>query len=164
MNEERLWAPWRMEFIRDGAKDGECFLCKAGVGGDDRALQVARRGRLCFCVLNRFPYNNGHLLIAPYRHEARLEGLTAGERAEILDLTIQAKLTLDAVCAPHGFNVGLNLGQAAGAGLESHLHMHIVPRWSGDTNFVTTVGSVKVIPQALEEMWRLLSEAWREAP
>ena len=154
-----------MEYIRNGVDKQACFLCKAGEGpaDADRERHVARRGELCFCVLNRYPYTNGHLLIAPYRHEAALEGLTPEEQAELMRMTAEAKKALDAVCSPHGYNIGINLGREAGAGLEEHLHLHIVPRWSGDTNFVTTVGSTRVIPQALDEMWRQLAESWERA-
>ena len=155
-----LWAPWRLEYINHGLDNGECFLCRAAQSDDDAAVHVVRRSSLCFCLLNLYPYNNGHLLIAPYRHEAQLEALTPDETADLMDLTIQAKRTLDKVCRPNGFNLGINLGRPAGAGLESHLHMHIVPRWTGDTNYITTIGATKVIPQALEEMWRQLREGW----
>jgi len=160
MDMDRLWAPWRMEFIRHGLKDGECFLCAAARSDDDAACHVVRRGENCFCLLNRYPYNNGHLLISPYRHVGELEALSSDELNELMDLTIQAKRALDLACAPHGYNVGINLGRVAGAGLEEHLHMHVVPRWSGDTSFLTTIGSAKMIPQALEEMWSLLREKW----
>ena len=149
-----------MTYIRSADDDNACFLCHAAEGADDRATMVVGRSETCICLLNRYPYNNGHLLVAPIRHEAALEGLTPAEQADLMALTTHAKKALDRVCQPHGFNLGVNLGRVAGAGLEAHLHMHIIPRWSGDTNFVTTVASVKVIPQSLEEMWQLLSEVW----
>ncbi len=157
---DRLWAPWRMAGIREGFAEGECFLCEAAEATDHKAHYVVARSAGCFCLLNLYPYNNGHLLVAPYRHEADLEALDEAERADLLTLTVQAKKALDTVCAPHGFNIGMNLGQAAGAGLAAHVHLHIVPRWSGDTNFMTTLGSAKIIPQALDEMWKRLTEAW----
>jgi ATP adenylyltransferase len=162
---ECLWAPWRMEFIRDVSRQedsGECFLCRAAAADDLAACLVVKRTPLAMAVLNRYPYNNGHLLIAPLRHVAQLEELEREEMAEISDLLIQAKKLMDYLMTPHGYNIGLNLGRAAGAGLEAHLHVHIVPRWVGDVNFMTTVGSAKVIPQSLEELWRLLSEAWSQ--
>jgi len=162
---ENLWAPWRMEFIRGlGGKAGGCFLCAAAAGRDDRANLVVRRGRTALCLLNRYPYNNGHLLISPFRHEGKIEALSREELAEILSMTIAAKKLLDRLMSSNGYNIGINLGRAAGAGLDEHFHLHVVPRWSGDTNFVTTVGSVKVIPQALEELWRLLDEEWKKEP
>lgn len=159
---ESLWAPWRMDFIRKVDEGGGCFLCRAATEKEDQRNLVVRRGESCFCVLNRYPYNNGHLLIAPYRHEAALEHLTPAERAEVMDMTVEAKQALDRLVAPHGYNMGINLGRVAGAGLAEHVHLHIVPRWSGDTNFITTVGSAKVIPQALDEMWQLLAEEWQK--
>jgi len=160
MPTDRLWAPWRMEFIRNVDGDTGCFLCRAASAGDDRESAVVRRGKTCLCVLNLFPYNNGHLLISPFRHEGRLEALTEAERNEVMSLTLEAKLALDRLVEPHGYNIGINLGRTAGAGLVEHFHLHVVPRWSGDVNFMTTVGSTKVIPQALEEMWTLLRKEW----
>ena len=157
---ERLWAPWRMEFIRNVEDNKGCFLCAAADATNDREGYVVRRGSACLCLLNLYPYNNGHLLIAPLRHESALETLTVEERNEIMAMTVEAKLTLDKAVGAHGYNVGVNLGRIAGAGLEAHFHQHVVPRWSGDTNFITTVGSTKVIPEALEAMWNLLSKEW----
>jgi len=164
MSIERLWAPWRMDFIRNSDDQDGCFLCKAASEkGKDRENGVVRRGCLCFAILNRYPYNNGHLLLCPVRHVAGLEDLTADERAELMAMVVDAKLALDRVVGAHGYNIGANLGRAAGAGLEDHFHLHLVPRWSGDVNFMTSVGSTKVIPQALDEMWELLSEEWNRA-
>lgn len=160
---ECIWAPWRMEFIRDvGRQEGadECFLCRAAETSDLAACHVVKRTEAAVALLNRYPYNNGHLLVAPRRHVAQLEELTRAEHDEIRALTIQAKQLMDCLMTPHGYNIGINLGRAAGAGLEAHLHAHIVPRWVGDSNFMTTIGSSKVIPQSLEELWRVLSEAW----
>jgi ATP adenylyltransferase len=157
---DTLWAPWRMEYILADKEEADCFLCAARDCDDDKAALVVARSAECFVVLNKFPYNNGHLLIVPNRHEATLEGLTKSEMADMMALTVKAKAALAKVCAPQGFNIGINLGQIAGAGLECHIHTHIVPRWSGDTNFITSVASTKVIPQALEEMWQLLHDAW----
>jgi len=160
---ETLWAPWRMAFIKDCDKEAGCFLCRAGMAQESRRDRVVRRGKTVFALLNRYPYNNGHLLIAPVRHEGRLEALTPEEMTEVLSLTAEAKTVLDRVMSPQGYNVGANLGRVAGAGLEAHFHMHLVPRWSGDTNFMTTVGSAKVIPQALDDLWELLTAGWDEA-
>jgi len=165
MSMDRLWAPWRMEFIRNVHETEGCFLCRASAGTDDRDSLVVRRGSTCFCLLNLYPYNNGHLLIAPFRHEARLEGLTDDELSDLMSLAVEAKRVLDHAVGAHGYNLGANLGRVAGAGLEEHFHLHLVPRWAGDTNFITTVGSTKVIPQALDEMWSVLSKEWnRVAP
>ena len=159
---DRLWAPWRMEFIRRGDDREGCFLCRAAAAKADRESLVVRRGESCFCVLNRYPYSNGHLLIAPYRHEGEIEVLSRTERGEVMSMMVEAKKALDGAVAPHGYNVGINLGRVAGAGLAEHFHLHIVPRWSGDTNFMTTVASAKVIPQALDEMWQLLAAEWEK--
>jgi len=162
---ECLWAPWRMEFIRDAGRQeaaNECFLCRAAAAEDLAASLVVKRAPLALAVLNRYPYNNGHLLVAPRRHVAQLEELTREEMDVIGALIVQAKKLMDCLMTPHGYNVGINLGRAAGAGLEAHLHAHVVPRWVGDTNFMTTIGSTKVLPQSLEELWRLLSDAWAQ--
>lgn len=159
MSLECLWAPWRMDFIRDnGCGKAGCFMCEAAKGGNDHEMMVVLRGRTSYCMLNRYPYNNGHLLIAPCRHEGRLEALTPDELSEMMAHIVEAKRRLDALMSPQGYNVGLNLGVAAGAGVADHLHFHIVPRWAGDTNFMTSIGSTKVIPQSLDELWHRLTE------
>ena len=163
MPKDLLWAPWRMEFIRQADDQDGCFLCRAAESDRDRELLVVHRGETCLCMLNRYPYNNGHLLIAPYRHEGTLDALTNAEQLEIMTMTRDATLALGRAVSPQGYNIGANLGRIAGAGLVDHFHMHVVPRWSGDTNFMTTVGSAKVIPQALNELWSLLSEEWDRA-
>ncbi len=163
MGLDRLWAPWRMEFIRSDLDQEGCFICGAADGSDDRQNLVVRRGSACFCLLNRYPYNNGHLLIAPFRHEGLIEALTSKELTEIMVLTVEAKKALDSTINPHGYNMGINLGRTAGAGLPEHLHLHVIPRWTGDTNFVTTAGSTKVIPQALEQLWAELHAHWEKS-
>ncbi len=151
----RLWAPWRNTFITQ-SKRGRCFLCRAKASRADRAHRVIARDRQAFALLNLYPYNNGHLLIAPVRHVASLERLTAGEwdamRRLIRRLTARLKRTLH----PQGYNVGMNLGRAAGAGIPGHLHLHLVPRWNGDTNFMPVLGRTKVISQSLDELYTLL--------
>ena len=148
-----------MEYIL-APKSGRCFLCDAFRLRDDRAHLVLRRGRTCAVLLNRYPYNNGHLMIAPLRHAAGLTDLTAAERHEMMDLADEAIRALRAVIRPEGFNVGVNLGKAAGAGLDRHVHLHVVPRWSGDTNFMPVTAGVKVIPQALDDLWARLRKAF----
>jgi len=155
---KQLWAPWRMTFIRDNKKEKGCFLCQAAKGkGPDRNLVVARRDK-CFCLLNKFPYNNGHLLVAPYRHKGRLSDLTREELSDVMWLLRDAQEALRKALAPDGFNLGANIGAAAGAGVPGHFHFHIVPRWKGDTNYMPVLGDVKVIPQALSEIARDLRE------
>ncbi len=143
-----------MDYIRaPGDRDG-CFLCRAlASGADDRTHHVVLRGKRCGALLNRYPYNNGHLLIAPVRHIAELRDLDAAERLELMDLLDRAIELLRCAMRPDGFNAGLNLGRVAGAGLESHLHLHLVPRWNGDTNFMPVTAATKVIPQALDDLW-----------
>jgi len=150
MSDRPLWAPWRIEYIR-GPKPGECIFCAAAGSEDDQAYGVVHRGRRCLVMLNAFPYSSGHLMVAPHRHLASLEDLDGDELAEITELTLRALRALRAVMAPDGFNLGVNLGQVAGAGFADHVHQHVVPRWEGDTNFMPVVGDTRVIPQALED-------------
>lgn len=159
---ERLWAPWRMTYIGGITPGGGCFLCDILQGDDDAANLVIERRRGAFVVLNRFPYNNGHTLICPNAHKATLEELTDDELLELMQTTRDTVALLRRVMRPDGFNVGLNIGRAAGAGLPGHVHMHIVPRWDGDTNFMPVLGDVKVIPQALQDLRDLLLEALKE--
>lgn len=160
---DRLWAPWRLAYItapkdKPPAGGDECFMCRAANGADDRANLVVHRTELSLVMLNLYPYNNGHLLVTPKAHKARLDELTD---AELLDLqrTIQ-KMTgvIERRMKPDGFNIGLNLGRAAGAGVPTHLHWHIVPRWFGDSNFMTAVGDMRVLSQSLDALYDLLVE------
>ncbi len=163
MPEKRpLWAPWRTEFIR-APRRGECFLCANEMphSRPEESLIVAR-GTVAFVILNRYPYNSGHLLIAPYRHVDRLARLTAGERAELMELAARAETVLETVMAPDAFNVGLNLGAAAGAGVADHLHMHIVPRWHGDTNFMPVLADTRCVPEALDKTAELIRKTWND--
>jgi ATP adenylyltransferase len=150
-----LWAPWRMKYIASGMEDG-CFVCRAFEGDDDRENLVLKRGETCGVMMNRYPYSNGHLMICPYRHVGDIVDLNGGEREESMDLLAQSVKALRAVMQPQGFNVGINLGAVAGASLVEHVHTHVVPRWEGDTNFMPVIGDVKIIPQALGELWDLL--------
>ncbi len=156
-----LWAPWRMQYIvqcRDEG-DGECFICAAVRADKDRDNLLLRRTRHSCVILNKFPYNNGHLLIAPLQHKAELHDLSDEETLDIMH-TLQAMVELlRTTLSPHGFNIGLNLGRVAGAGLPGHLHWHVVPRWQGDTNFMPVVADTKVISQSLLALYDLLSGA-----
>ena len=154
---KRLWAPWRMEYILQARLPG-CFLCEAVHSNNDEENLVLERGNSAFLIMNRYPYNNGHLMVAPYQHADTLEALPHETLAEIMRMCSGACAMLRKALKPHGFNVGLNIGGAAGAGLKEHLHMHILPRWDGDTNFMPTLAQTKVIPQALGELWRQLKE------
>lgn len=156
-----LWAPWRMAFIR-GPRRKSCFFCDyAKSPGRDRENLVLLRGRSCFVLMNRFPYNNGHLMVAPMSHRGSLGRLSPGARAEMFDLLVAAQEGLDRELRPHGYNIGINLGRVAGAGVPGHVHIHIVPRWNGDTNFMPVLGLTKVIPEALRDLHGRLQKALR---
>lgn len=155
---ERLWTPYRMTYIREARKDAEgCPFCH--IPEHDDGLVIAR-GASTYAVLNLHPYNPGHLMVLPYRHVAELEDLTEEESREVTTLTQQAIRTIKVVSEPHAFNVGLNLGNAAGGSLADHLHQHVVPRWTGDANYITVIGNTKTLPQLLEDTARLLREHW----
>jgi ATP adenylyltransferase len=172
VNYEQLWAPWRLGYIK-GEKtasapipaekllpgaDPECFICQAVPDEDerDRECLVVHRGKLAIALLNRYPYNNGHLLVAPRRHLGCLEELDDATHLELMQTLRGLIVALKKTIQPEGFNVGLNLGKVAGAGLPGHLHWHIVPRWNGDTHFMPILAGVRVIPQSLEELWELI--------
>lgn len=169
---ERLWTPHRMSYVTGAEAAPErdpdlpaCPFCRitadpAASADDDL---VVRRGSVAYAVLNLYPYNSGHLMVLPYRHVADLDALTAQESAELMSLTQEALRALRAISQPHAFNVGLNLGGPAGGSLSGHLHQHVVPRWSGDANFMTVVAGTKTLPQLLEDTRDLLVEAWDEA-
>lgn len=142
--------------------ESECPFCAALSAEDDRAYYILHRGEHCFVILNKYPYNNGHLMILPYRHIRDFSDLTAQERAEFNDLLELSLAAHRQSSNPDGFNVGMNLGAAAGAGIESHLHMHVVPRWSGDTNFMTAINQTRAIPELLEDAWDRLKPAFDE--
>lgn len=154
----RLWAPWRIEYIRSQKKD-ECFLCDAASGGDEEHLVLARSER-ALVIMNRFPYNSGHVMVCPLRHVADIIALEPEESGEVWKLVRESVRALREKLAPDAFNVGLNLGKAAGAGLEEHLHFHVVPRWEGDTNFMPVLSSTRVVPEALKETYSLLRPAF----
>ena len=160
MESKNLWAPWRIGYVQGLAEKSDCFICDYLKRPDDDAQNlVLWRSSHCVMLLNRFPYNNGHLLIAPTAHKADLQELTDAEMLELMQMVARAQQTLTKAIKPQGFNVGLNLGRCAGAGLPGHLHFHIVPRWEGDTNFMAITGEVRVIPQALADSYQLLRTA-----
>jgi ATP adenylyltransferase len=161
----RLWTPHRLAYIQGagkptgpGAEEG-CPFCVAPTLSDEESLIVAR-GRLVYAILNLYPYNSGHVLVCPYRHIADYTELTAEESAEFADYTTRAIRALRTASGPHGFNIGMNLGSVAGAGIAAHLHQHVVPRWGGDTNFMPVVGRTRVLPQLLADTRKLLADAW----
>ena len=145
---DRLWAPWRLSYVTAApAPATDCIFCDAHAGRDIDL--VLYRGTSCYVILNLYPYNNGHLMVVPNRHLSALEALRPDERGELMELSRLAEMVLNDAFQPHGINVGINLGKAAGAGIENHLHIHLVPRWSGDTNFMTAVGETRVLPEDL---------------
>lgn len=160
---ERLWTPHRMAYIQSepSEDDGSCPFCTIPTLPDDESLVIAR-GALTYAVLNLHPYNPGHLMVVPYRHVAELEDLTGEEATGLTTMTQEAIRVLKSTAAPHGLNVGINLGGVAGGSLADHLHQHVVPRWSGDANFITVIGGTKVLPQLLAETRALLADAWRK--
>jgi ATP adenylyltransferase len=145
---EHLWSPWRLAYVTgaSGAASA-CIFCKAGEPDRDRLVLV--RGRLSYVILNLYPYNNGHVMVVPDRHIASLEVSTPEERLELMRFTRHAEMALTEAYAPQGINIGINLGRPAGAGVVDHLHVHLVPRWNGDTNFMTVIGNVRVLPEEL---------------
>lgn len=160
---ERLWSPWRYRYVSKATPADACIFCAKHAGRNDEENLIVHRGRHNFILLNLYPYTTGHLMVAPYAHVAMLDELPAEAAAELMELTQAAVRRLREVYRPHGLNVGMNLGECAGAGIAGHLHMHILPRWPGDANFMTTIGETRVMPEELPETWRRLSEAFRTA-
>jgi ATP adenylyltransferase len=144
---ERLWSPWRLAYVTGAGGDSGCIFCDTAQPG--REDLIVARGRLSFVILNLYPYNNGHLMVVPTRHVASLALTTAEERDELMRFTRHAEMALTEAYTPQGINVGINLGRPAGAGVVDHLHVHLVPRWNGDTNFMSVIGDVRVLPEAL---------------
>jgi ATP adenylyltransferase len=160
---ERAFTPWQMEYILSDKQEG-CVFCEMLDADDDRARLIVCRGERAFIVLNKYPYNNGHFMVVPYRHVDTLEALAPVEMAELMKLTTLGIRALRETMRPDGFNVGANIGEAAGAGVKDHFHLHVVPRWNGDNNFMAVIGDVKLIPQMLAETRDLLEGAIRAAP
>jgi ATP adenylyltransferase len=155
---ERLWAPWRMQYIGGDRPEG-CVFCAQATRSDEEAL-IVHRGERCYAVLNLYPYAGGHLMILPFRHVAAPGDLSAEERAELWELLAKALAATASALGAQGHNVGFNLGTAAGAGIEDHLHLHVVPRWNGDVNFMPVLADVRVMPQLLSETRAVIAAAW----
>ena len=155
MNQDKLWAPWRIEYITS-EKPKECFLCQYPKDNNDQKRLILYRGDETFVIMNYYPYNNGHLLIAPYQHTSEISDLSSNAKLEMMNLMEASIKILKESMNAEGFNTGFNLGKVAGAGIKDHLHMHIVPRWNGDTNFMPVLGHTKVISEGLEETWKKL--------
>ncbi|MGA9162555.1 MAG: HIT domain-containing protein [Actinomycetota bacterium] len=163
---DRIWSPWRMAYIQAAKERGDdagCIFCDLPAGGDDEGTKILARGEHAFVILNSFPYNPGHLMVAPFRHVGDFSALEPGELAEVDALIARSIRALEAELEPHGFNLGMNLGRVAGAGIPDHLHWHIVPRWNGDTNFMPVVGQTRVLPELLEESYARLRPRFEPA-
>src|SRR6266545_3450512 len=145
-----LWTPWRYHYISTGGESEACIFCAAAADPDDRARLVVDRGPRCFVILNRFPYTSGHVMVVPYEHTATLEALPEETAAEMMKLAQSSECILRAEYRPDGLNLGMNLGKSAGAGVTGHVHLHVLPRWAGDANFMTTVGETRVLPEDLD--------------
>ena len=156
---DNLWAPWRKEYIKQIGKEQGCFLCQELEKEDSAENLILYRGKYSFIILNRYPYSNGHVMVAPLRHTGNFEELKKEELQEIFTLSQKLIAALKKVYNPQGFNLGINLGRCAGAGLIDHLHLHIVPRWEGDTNYMLVTGNTKVIPESLEEGYKQIKKA-----
>ena len=159
MSEERLWAPWRLEYIK-GPKPDECIFCAKPDAGDDRTSLIVHRGERAFVILNAYPYNNGHLMVAPFEHVPSIEELDPDSLLELMQLAQRSLGALREVYGPEGFNIGINQGKIAGAGVEEHVHLHVVPRWGADTNFMPVLSSTRVLPQSLSDSQEALAKAF----
>lgn len=148
-----LWSPWRMEYIENHNKENGCIFCAAQSREDSAENLIAHRGKLAYVILNRYPYTSGHVMVVPFAHQPTIEELDPATRAEMMELTSLCMTVLRRVYNPQAFNMGANIGEAAGAGVKEHVHIHIVPRWKGDTNFMSTVGETRVLPEELESTY-----------
>ncbi len=159
---DRLWSPWRYRYIASAREISGCIFCEKATANEDEANFIVHRAEFCFVILNAFPYTSGHLMVAPYEHRAWLEDANCETAAEMMLLTRRAQSVLRGVYRSDGINLGMNMGEAAGAGIAGHIHMHVLPRWIGDANFMTTVGETRVLPEALSETYRKLCAAdWK---
>jgi len=157
MPDKKLWAPWRLEYIKAPSKD-KCVICEISASDEDIKNYVIKRGKLCFSFLNIYPYINGHIMVAPYRHVAKFNDLKQDEVLEIIQLVRCAQEKVRQTMNPEGFNVGFNEGKAAGAGIHEHIHLHVVPRWVGDTNFMPVTSDTKVISESLDSVYKKLTK------
>ena len=157
---ENLWTPWRMKYMTDADNPGECVFCLAPKMEDGPQNLVVHRGKAVYAILNRYPYTSGHLMVVPYEHVPSMEALTPETRFEMIEMVNKAIGVLREVYQPEGFNIGINMGSAAGAGIAEHAHVHILPRWAGDTSFMSTVGETRVIPEELEVTFKRISASW----
>lgn len=155
-----IWTPWRMKYIQENKKVPDCIFCKALTQPDGFDNLVLFRSDNVFVILNRYPYTSGHIMVVPILHKPALDELNALIRAEVMELTSKCVTVLRTVYHPEGFNIGMNIGAIAGAGIADHIHMHIVPRWVGDTSFISTLGQTRVLPESLEDTYQKMINAW----
>ena len=159
-----LWTPWRYRYITDASKDDRCIFCDALAAGDDSKSLIVFRAAKNFVILNRFPYTTGHVMVVPFAHVAELSGCDAETLAEMMLLARRIQAALAATYHPEGYNIGMNLGRSAGAGVTGHLHLHVLPRWAGDTNFMTSISETRMHPEDLADTFEKLRRALRDAP
>ncbi len=158
---DRLWAPWRIGYVLS-EKSEDCIFCDKPSAGDDAAELILNRGELSYVLMNAYPYNNGHLLVVPYEHVPDVLSVSEEQLVDMMRLTRRAIEATQRAMRPDGFNVGFNVGRVAGAGIEEHVHLHIVPRWAGDTNFMPVLGDTRVVPQSLRECYELLASHFQQ--
>ena len=158
---KHIWSPWRMEYIENNEKENGCVFCNALARDDGAENLIAFRGQRAFVILNRYPYTSGHLMVVPFEHKPNLEELDSETRAEMMELTTRCMTVLRKIYNPQAFNMGANIGEAAGAGVKEHVHIHIVPRWKGDTNFMSALAGTRVLPESLEDTYRRVREAFQ---
>ena len=160
---QRLWAPWRMKYINSipDTPGGECIFCTKPAENEDVKNCIVHRGEHCFVILNIYPYNNGHLMVVPYKHTPNLSDLDDAEKLDIMNTVDVVLRAMKSIMNPDGFNIGMNMGRSAGAGITEHLHVHIVPRWTGDTNFMPIIGGTKVISESLDDTAKKIGDAIR---
>jgi len=155
-----LWSPWRYKYIAAGGKEEGCIFCAAVAANEDSRTHIIFRGEKNFIILNRYPYTTGHVMVVPYAHIGDLQAADSATLAEMMQLAQKMQVALEAAYHPQGYNLGMNLGRAAGAGVAGHIHLHVLPRWSGDTNFMTAVAETRVMPETLQLSWKRLTDAW----
>ena len=157
---KNLWSPWRMSYIQSPKTKDQCVFCKALADEEDAKNFIVFRAKYSFVILNRYPYTSGHIMVIPFKHVPSLNDLDPETRAEMIELVNKGMELIKKIYQPEGFNLGANIGEAAGAGIEEHVHLHIVPRWKGDTNFMTSLGNTRVIPESLEDTYHQIKKVW----
>src|ERR1700722_7254491 len=159
-----LWTPWRYAYVSSAGKNQECVFCEAVKGGDDARAGIVYRGEHCFIILNAYPYTPGHVMVVPYAHLDELQKLPAEAAHEMMSLSQRMETVLRELYHPDGINLGMNIGKAAGAGIAGHIHMHVLPRWVADANFLSVVGETRILPETLDVTWKRISGAFSEPP